>query len=119
MYYPCRFQPEQEGALNPSAPSMISRIIIVAIYGQPSKEGMKVKDLIAKLSKLDPDLEVVCIEDGGVPLLNDYPGPFEIVDVNAQKVVTSRDNSGRVSIKFDHTDPSAWELALIGITSDI
>jgi len=98
---------------------MITRIIIVTICDQPSKESMKVKDLIAKLSKLDPDLTVVCIEDGGVPLLNDYPGPFEIVDVNAQKVVTSRDNSGRVSIKFDHTDPSAWELALIGITSDI
>jgi len=80
---------------------------------------MKVKDLIAKLSKLDPDLKVVCIEDGGVPSLNDYPGPFEIVDVNAQKIVTSRDDSGRVSIKFDHTAPGAWELALIEITSDI
>lgn len=81
---------------------------------------MKVKDLIAKLSKLDPDLRVVCIEDGAVPLLNDYPGPFEIVDVKAQKVVTSRDDdSGRVSIKLDHTAPGAWELALIEITSDI
>jgi hypothetical protein len=72
---------------------------------------MKVKDLIAKLSKLDPDLKVICVEDGPVPLHNDYPGPFEIVDINSQKVVTSRDSSGRVSIKF--------ELALIGITSDI
>jgi hypothetical protein len=80
---------------------------------------MKVKDLIAKLSKLDPDLKVICVEDGPVPLHNDYPGPFEIVDINSQKVVTSRDSSGRVSIKFDHTAPGAWELALIGITSDI
>lgn len=80
---------------------------------------MKVRDLIAKLTTLDPDLKVVCIEDGTAPLLNDYPGPFEIVDVNAQKVVTSRDDSGRVFIKFDHTAPDAWELALIGITSDI
>jgi len=81
---------------------------------------MKVKDLIAKLSRLDPNLKVICIEDGSVPLHNDYAGPFEIVDVNAQKVVTSRDDSsGRVSIKFDHTHTGAWEVALIGITSDI
>lgn len=81
---------------------------------------MKVKDLIAKLSKLDPELRVICIEDGPVSLHNDYPGPFEIVDVNSQKVVTSRDDSSnRVSIKFDHTAPGAWEVALIGITSDI
>lgn len=81
---------------------------------------MKVKDLIAKLSKLDPNLKVVCIGEGSEPLHNDYPGPFEIVDVNSQKVVTSRDeNSNRVSIKFDHTAPGTWEVALIEITSDI
>lgn len=81
---------------------------------------MKVKDLIVKLSKLDPNLKVVCIGDGSEPLHNDYPGPFEIVDVSSQKVVTSRDeSSNRVSIKFDHTASGAWEVALIGITSDI
>lgn len=28
---------------------------------------MKVKDLIAKLVKLEPNLKVICIEDGSVP----------------------------------------------------
>lgn len=80
---------------------------------------MKVNELIAKLSELDPHLDVICVEDGPVPLRNNYQGPFEIVDVSSQKVVSSRDSSGRVSIKFDHTAPGAWERALIGITSDI
>lgn len=80
---------------------------------------MKVKDLIAQLSKLNPNLEVICVEDGPVPLHNNYPGPFEITDVSSHKVVTSRDSVGRVSISFDDTAPGAWERALIGITSDI
>jgi len=80
---------------------------------------MKVKELMAKLSKLDPNLDVICVEDGPVPLRNDYPGLFEIVDVSSHKVVTSRDSTGRVLIEFDHTAPGAWERALIGITSDI
>jgi hypothetical protein len=80
---------------------------------------MKVKDLIAKLSKLDPNLNVICVEDGPVPLHNDYPGPFEIVDVSSSKAATSRDSEGRVSIEFDPTAPGAREWALIGITSDI
>jgi hypothetical protein len=80
---------------------------------------MKVNDLITQLSKLDPNLEVLCIEDGPVPLHNDYPGPFEITNVSSQKVVTSRDSVGRVSIEFDHAAPGARERALIGITSDI
>lgn len=80
---------------------------------------MKVKDLMAKLSKLDPNLDVICVEDGPVPLHNDYPGPFDIVDVGSQKVVLSRDSVGRVSINFDHTASGARERVLIGITSDL
>lgn len=80
---------------------------------------MKVKELIAKLSKLDQNLDVICVEDGPEPLHNDYPGPFEIVSVESQKVATSRDSSGRVLINFDNTAPGAWAYVLIGITSDI
>lgn len=80
---------------------------------------MKVRDLINQLSKLDPNLEVCCVEDGPIPLYNDYPGPFEITDVRSQYAVTSRDSAGRVSIAFDHQGPGAREWALIGITSDI
>lgn len=84
------------------------------------KESMKVKDLITQLSKLDPNLEVLCIEDGPVPLHNDYPGPFEITDVSSQRVATSRnDDDRRVSISFDPAASGARERALIGITSDI
>lgn len=80
---------------------------------------MKVKDLITQLSKLDPNLEVCCIEDGPVPLRNDYPGPFEITDVSSQRVVISRDSVGRVSITFDPNASGAREWALVGITSDM
>ena len=80
---------------------------------------MKVKDLINQLSKLDPSLEVCCIEDGPVPLHNDYPGPFEITDVRSQRVLISRESVGRVSITFDPTAPVAREWALIGITSEM
>ncbi len=80
---------------------------------------MKVKDLIIQLSKLDPNLEVCCIEDGPVPLHNDYPGPFEITEVSSQRVVISRNSIGRVSIKFDPAEPGAREWALVGITSDM
>jgi len=80
---------------------------------------MKVKDLINQLSKLDQNLEVLCIEDGPTPLHNDYPGPFEITDVRSQRVATSRDSTGRVSMSFDHDEQGTREWALIGITSDI
>lgn len=80
---------------------------------------MKVKDLIDQLSKLNPGLEVRCVEDGPTPLRNDYPGPFEITDVSSHRAVISRDSAGLVSITFDHADPMAREWVLIGITSDI
>lgn len=80
---------------------------------------MKVKDLINQLSKLDPNLEVCCIEDGPIPLHNGYPGPFEITAVSCQRVLISRDSIGRVSITFAPTAPGAKEWALVGITSDI
>lgn len=80
---------------------------------------MKVKDLIARLSKLDQNLEVYCFEDGPVPLYNDYPGPFDITDVSSQRVLISRDSVGRVSITFDRDAPGAREHVLVGITSDM
>ena len=80
---------------------------------------MKVKDLIAQLSRLDPNIEVCCIEDGPVPLPNGYPGPFEITHISSQRVLISRDSVGRVSIEFDPAAPGAREWALVGITSDM
>lgn len=60
-----------------------------------------------------------CSEDGPIPLRNGYPGPFEVTDVRVQRIVTSRDSEGRVSISFGHTELGACEWALIGATSDI
>lgn len=80
---------------------------------------MKVKDLIAQLSKLDPNMEIFCYEDGPVPTPANYVGPFDIVDVNAHPVVLSREPSGRVNVNFDSDAPHARPHAIIGITSDL
>lgn len=80
---------------------------------------MKVKDLIAQLSKLNPDMEVVCHDDGPVPIPEGYTGPFEITFVGSQKVVISRDSDRKATISFDNEASGAREIALIGITSDL
>lgn len=80
---------------------------------------MKVKDLIAQLSKLDPNIEVFCHDDGPIPIPEGYAGPFEITEVGAQKVVISRNSDRKVIISFDNKASGAREVALIGITADI
>jgi hypothetical protein len=80
---------------------------------------LKVKDLIAQLSKLDPNLEVFCHDDSPIPIPEGYAGPFEIRDVGAQKVVISRNADHKVTISFDNEAPGARHAALIGITTDI
>lgn len=80
---------------------------------------MKVKDLIAQLEKLDPNMEIFCYEDGPVPIPASYPGPFEIVDVSSHPATLSRDSSGRVHVSFDPGAPHARPHAIIGITSDL
>lgn len=62
---------------------------------------MKVKDLIIEIRKLNPDLDVRCVEDGPTPLRSDYPGPFEITNVGSHHVLIARDSAGLVSITFD------------------
>lgn len=80
---------------------------------------MKVKDLIAQLSKLDPNLDVFCHDDSPIPIPEGYTGPFEITDVGSQKVLISSDAVGTVTISFDNEARGARLTALIGITSDL
>lgn len=77
---------------------------------------MKVKDLLEKLSKLDPNLEIYCYEDGPVPIEGPNPGPFDIVDASSVKVVMNR-VSGKPVISFGG-DEATHGIAIIGITPD-
>lgn len=80
---------------------------------------MKVKDLIAKLSPLDPNLEVYCYEEGPVPIKGVNPGPFDLVDVSPEPVLASRDSgTNKVNFKFEGDAPGARSVVIIGITPD-
>jgi len=80
---------------------------------------VKVKDLIAKLSQLDPNLEVYCYEEGPVPIQGVNPGPFDLVDASLAPVLISRDaRTNKVNFKFEGKVPGARDVAIIGITPD-
>jgi hypothetical protein len=80
---------------------------------------VKVKDLIAKLNQLDPNLEVYCYEEGPVQIQGVNPGPFDLVDVSPAPVLFSRDRrTNRVSFKFEGNVPSARDVVIIGITPE-
>jgi len=80
---------------------------------------MKVKDLISKLSQLDPNLEVYCYEEGPVAIQGTNPGPFDLVDVSSAPVLISRDpKTNKVNFKFEGEVPGSRQYAIIGITPD-
>jgi hypothetical protein len=80
---------------------------------------MKVKDLISKLSQLDPNLEVCCYEEGPVAIQGVNPGTFDLVDVSPASVLASRDpKTNKVNFKFEGNFPGARQFAIIGITPD-
>lgn len=79
---------------------------------------MKVKDLIAQLAKLDPNLDVYCYEDGPTPI-ESGPGPFDILGASAEFVSASRHSqTNRPILKFEGDAPGAVQRAIIGITPD-
>ncbi|NVD74528.1 hypothetical protein HUX88_29010 [Duganella sp. BJB1802] len=81
---------------------------------------MKVKDLIAQLSKLDQNLEIYCYEDGPVPIEGSNPGPFDITTASVEWVVRSRDDlTNKAIIKFEGEVPGAIRCAIVGITPDV
>jgi acetamidase/formamidase len=77
---------------------------------------MKVRELIVQLEKLDSNLDVLCFEDGPVPIEGPNPGPFDIIAVSVENVERTRIN-GKPTISFI-SDEKLRPVALIGITSD-
>ena len=82
---------------------------------------MKIKELIAKLEKFDPEKSIACYsEDEG---LRTDEGPiqiFEVQDISETEAESNRldDGDGKPWLKFGKSDKSS-EYVLIEITSDI
>ena len=75
---------------------------------------MKVRELVTQLQALDPDLDVLCYEEGPVSI-EAGPGPFDVVAASLAKVERSR-NNGKPAITFDNE--KGRPIAIIGITPD-
>ncbi|MCE0778943.1 hypothetical protein [Pseudomonas sp. NMI542_15] len=57
---------------------------------------MRVKELIAELQKLDPDMHVLAAcEDEGVVVPGYQVRPFEVIEVSAVSVAIDWDDKGR------------------------
>lgn len=72
---------------------------------------MKVKELIEKLQKLDPQLNLVIYNESDIRVL-------EIVGITETDLTATRDEKGVVRIKFGKEKEST-KYACIEITSDI
>lgn len=79
---------------------------------------MKVKDLIAELSKIDPNLEVCCYtEDSFAATYNKGVRAFEIVSVDSVAASRARDKNGLPTLDIlDAENPR--KIALLEITSE-
>lgn len=80
---------------------------------------MKAKDLIDKLSKLDPDLEVLCYIEEDENIFKDGH-MFRLLDITAvskSQGEISRGEDEIVSMKFNRSDTSR-EVITIEVTSD-
>lgn len=79
---------------------------------------MKVKDLIAKLEKLEPELEVYAYtEDVSLAKPNTPFHVFDIDSVDVQVAETFRDDNGSPCITFGESK-SSRKLAFINVTID-
>lgn len=76
---------------------------------------MKVRELIAQLQTLDPNLDVLCYEEGPVPI-EAGPGPFDVVAASLANVERNRMSNGKPVITFDNEN--GRPMAIIGITPD-
>ncbi|HBO7076144.1 hypothetical protein ACSLV1_26225 [Pseudomonas aeruginosa] len=80
---------------------------------------MKVKDLIAQLSKLDPELLLVGYsEDEDVREAGEHIRLFEITGVTAEQCSRSRDESGKARIELTGSG-AGHPVALLELTTDI
>ena len=79
---------------------------------------MKVKDLIAKLTNLDPEIDILCCcEDEGLRSSESEVQVLEILDVSEKVAEMSRVESGKPWLKFEKSDTSS-KVALIEVTTD-
>lgn len=76
---------------------------------------MKVRELIAQLQALDPNLDVLCYEEGPIPI-QAGPGPFDVVAASVANAERSRTSNGRPTLAFDNE--KGRPIAILGITPD-
>ena len=78
---------------------------------------MKVKDLIEKLSKLNPDDDLFCFTDSG-DRFNDGKRAFEILDLQVRKGYRESLQTKNVHRTFTTDDVHGDDTAILIITSD-
>lgn len=79
---------------------------------------MKVKELIAALSKLDPDLPVICYsEDEALQAEGHMFRLLEINHVDALEGEMMRDDNGVATLKLGNS-PLSTKMASIDVTTD-
>ena len=77
---------------------------------------MKVRDLTAKLAKLDPDLDVVCVCEDAV-MTDSQLQLFEVIDASVAQAVMGRDNMRKPLLAFGSSD-AARPLVIVEITTN-
>jgi len=81
---------------------------------------MKVGELMARLAKLDPDMDVYCYTEDERFATDDRPFWFlDVYSVDTAKVRTDRDKNGIPTATFvDLEDKDARMLATINVSSE-
>lgn len=79
---------------------------------------MRVRELMSNLSKLDPELEIICFAEDDPSLPDSSPSVFEISEVSQEMVQLMRDARGRPGILFGERE-NAESVALLSISSDV
>jgi hypothetical protein len=80
---------------------------------------MKVKDLIAKLSELDPELDVYAYMEDERFATDDHRFWFlHVSDAETTRAVLVRGDDGVPTAKFVSTDDRATTIATIQVSSD-
>lgn len=78
---------------------------------------MKVKDLINKLRKFDPELEVLCAtEDEAIVGQQKLVQFFDFGDVSVVRGITGRDENREFTFTFDHSE-KAREIVFMDVTT--
>jgi hypothetical protein len=79
---------------------------------------MKIKDLLAQLQPLNPEMEVLVYSEDAV-LLGEY-APYrllDIVEIDSGRAVADRGPQGEPMLRFERT-PDAREFAFLHVVAD-